>query len=134
MLDHIKHSLLVVAGVLSLALGIVGIFLPLLPTVPFVLLSAYCFGRSSKRLHDRLLATRYFGPIIQDFESGRGIPRRIKIRAIAVVWVSMGISCWIVARPWLCLLLAGIGLSVSIYIYYRLPDYKLQTDAGGEIK
>jgi uncharacterized membrane protein YbaN (DUF454 family) len=128
MLGRIKHSLLVVAGVLSLAAGIVGIFLPIMPTVPFVLLSAYCFGRSSKRLHNRLLATRYFGPIIRDFESGRGIPRRIKIRAIVVVWISMGISCWIVARPLLYPLLAAIGLGVSVYIY-RLPDYEMDIDA-----
>ena len=122
MLSRIKHSLLMAAGVLSLALGVLGIFLPLMPTVPFVLLSAYCFARSSKRLHDRLVSNKYFGSIIQNFEFGRGIPRRIKLIAISTVWMSMGVSCWIIAQPLLCLALAAIGLGVSIYLY-RLPEY-----------
>lgn len=122
MLTPLKKALFVVAGILSLAVGIVGAFLPLLPTVPLVLLAAFCFARSSETLHHWLISHRYFGPIIENFQAGKGIPRRVKIRTILVLWLSMGLSCWIVARLWLCLMLVAIGISVSIYLW-RLPEY-----------
>lgn len=121
MIASIKHSLLVFAGTISLALGVLGVFLPLLPTVPLILLAGYCFARSSKRMHTWLINNQHFGTIIRNFESGQGLARRVKVRAITVVWISMGISCLIVARPLLCTMLAAIGLGVSIYLW-RLPE------------
>lgn len=122
MLTPIKRILLIIAGILSLVLGVIGAFVPLLPTVPLVLLAAYCFGRSSERLHQWLLQHRYFGPIIDNFQAGKGIPKRVKYRTIAIIWLSMGFSCWMVAKFWLCVMLVCIGLAVSIYLL-RLPDY-----------
>ena len=122
MLTPIKRILLLIAGVISLVLGIIGAFLPLLPTVPLVLLAAYCFARSSERLHQWLIHHRYFGPMIESFQAGKGIPKRVKYRTIAILWLSMGFSCWIVARLWLCLMLVAIGIGVSIYLL-RLPEY-----------
>jgi uncharacterized protein len=127
MIEPIKRGLLITGGILSLALGIIGAFLPLLPTVPLVLLSAFCFARSSEKLHSWLISNRYFGPIVRNFESGRGIPRRIKIRAIIMLWLSLGFSCWIVNREILCVMLGLIGLGTTIYLY-RLPTY--QADNG----
>jgi len=123
LLTPIKRILLIIAGVLSLVLGVIGAFVPLLPTVPLVLLAAYCFGRSSERLHQWLLHHRYFGPIIDNFQAGKGIPKRVKYRTIAIIWLSMGFSCWMVAKLWLCVMLVCIGLAVSIYLL-RLPDYQ----------
>lgn len=123
MLTPIKRILLLIAGVLSLVLGIIGAFLPLLPTVPLVLLAAYCFARSSERLHQWLIYHRYFGPIITSFQAGKGIPKRVKYRTITILWLSMGFSCWIVAKLWMCLMLFTIGICVSIYLLL-LPDYK----------
>jgi len=122
LLTPIKRILLIIAGVLSLVLGVIGAFVPLLPTVPLVLLAAYCFGRSSERLHQWLIRHRYFGPIIDNFQAGKGIPRRVKYRTIAIIWLSMSFSCWMVAKLWLCVMLICIGLAVSIYLL-RLPDY-----------
>lgn len=122
MLQKIKHGLLVVVGVLSLIVGIIGIFLPLLPTVPLVLLSAFCFARSSTRLHSWLLGNPHFGAIIRNYETGRGVTRKVKLRAIISVWIGMGISSWIVGRPLLILMLVAIGFAVSVYLY-RLPEY-----------
>jgi len=122
MLTPIKRILLLIAGVLSLVLGIIGAFLPLLPTVPLVLLAAYCFARSSERLHQWLVHHRYFGPVIDNFQAGRGIPKRVKYRTIAILWLSMGFSSWMVAKLWLCLMLFTIGVCVSIYLLL-LPDY-----------
>ena len=122
LLTPIKRILLIIAGILSLLLGVIGAFVPLLPTVPLVLLAAYCFGRSSESLHQWLLHHRYFGPIIESFQAGKGIPRRVKYRTIAILWLSMGLSCWIVAKLWICLMLFTIGVCVSIYLRL-LPDY-----------
>ena len=127
MLTPIKRILLIIAGVLSLVLGVIGAFVPLLPTVPLVLLAAYCFGRSSERLHQWLIHHRYFGPILENFQAGKGIPKRVKYRTIAIIWVSMGFSCWMVAKLWLCVMLVCIGLAVSIYLL-RLPDYNGQNN------
>lgn len=123
MLTPIKRILLLIAGVLSLVLGIIGAFLPLLPTVPLVLLAAYCFARSSERLHQWLVHHRYFGSIIASFQSGQGIPKKVKYRTITILWLSMAFSCWVVAKLWLSLMLIAIGIGVSIYLL-RLPDYK----------
>lgn len=122
MLNPFKRILLIIAGILSLVLGVIGAFVPLLPTVPLVLLAAYCFGRSSEKLHQWLLRHRYFGPIIENFQAGKGIPRKVKYRAIILLWLSMGMSAWIVGRLPLQLMLAVIGLGVTIYLW-RLPEY-----------
>lgn len=125
MLTPIKKGLLIAGGCLSLVLGVIGAFVPLLPTVPLVLLAGFCFARSSERLHNWLLNHAYFGAILRNFEAGKGIPRKIKIRAITAVWISMGISCWIVDRLALCLMLFAIGLSVSVYLW-RQPEYQVE--------
>lgn len=117
----VKRYLYVAAGILSLSLGVLGVFLPLLPTVPLVLLAGFCFARSSPRLHDWLLAHTTFGRIIRNYEAGQGVPRKVKYRAILIIWLSMGISCWITGKPELCFMLAIIGLAVSVYLY-RLPE------------
>ena len=127
MLARIKNSLFIATGVLSLALGIIGIFLPVLPTVPFVLLASFFFARSSKRVHSLLINNRHFGFIIKNYEEGKGIPRRIKLRAIVLLWLGLGLSSWIVAVPLLGLILAACGVGVSVYLY-RLPEYKINND------
>jgi len=119
MITPLKHALLIVAGSISLALGVIGAFLPLLPTVPLVLLSGFCFARSSERLHTWLISNPHFGSIIRNFESGGEIPRRIKIRAITVIWISMIISAVIVARLPLVIMLAAIGSGVTFYLWRR---------------
>jgi uncharacterized membrane protein YbaN (DUF454 family) len=75
--------LLIVLGIISLAVGILGIFLPLLPTTPFLLLSAFLFARSSEKLHSWLLNHKILGKYICDFLQDRTIPLRIKIISIS---------------------------------------------------
>ena len=121
MITPLKHTLLILIGILSLVLGVIGAFVPLLPTVPLVLLSGFCFARSSERLHSWLINNPHFGAIIRNFEAGRGIPRNVKIRAIVVVWLSMTVSAIIVARLPLVVMLAAIGAGVSIFLW-RQPE------------
>jgi uncharacterized protein len=110
-------------GWLSLVAGVIGIFLPLLPTTPFVLLSAWCFSRSSRRFHAWLTEHRFFGPIVRDWQSGLGIPRKTRNRALILMWLSMGLSMYLVGRPWATFALISIGIMTSVMLL-RLPIKK----------
>ena len=106
------RTLWLLIGLTSLVLGIVGIVLPLLPTTPFVLLSAYCFARSSPRLHDWLLAHRLLGPLITDWRLHRAIAPRAKWLAVG----SMGavfVAAWALGAPDKVLLLQAVILPAT---------------------
>ncbi|PLX93018.1 MAG: DUF454 domain-containing protein [Desulfuromonas sp.] len=115
------RPILIGIGLLSTLLAILGIFLPLLPTVPLLLLATACFARSSTRCHRWLLEHRYLGPLLQGYLQGRGIPLRAKISAIALLWSSILVSVFFVI-PLLSikLLLIGIATAVTVYLL-RLP-------------
>jgi len=114
--------LLVAAGVVCVVLGVIGIFLPLLPTTPFMLLAAACFARSSRRFHDWLLANRTFGPLILEWEKHRSIPRRTKLTAIALMSLTLAVSIVFFVEPaWLQALLAAFGVLLAVWLY-RIPS------------
>ncbi|ETX11328.1 hypothetical protein MUS1_11050 [Marinomonas ushuaiensis DSM 15871] len=115
-----KRILLLILGWLSLITGVIGIFLPLLPTTPLVLLAAWCFSKSSARFHAWLLNHKFFGPIVKDWQSSDGIPRRSRNRAILFMWAGMAISTFLVWRFWATIGLVFIGVCVSIYLL-RMP-------------
>jgi len=87
-----KRRLLIGAGTLSLGLGIIGVFIPILPTTPFLLLAAACYMRSSERFYQWLINNRVFGSYIRNYIEGRGIPVRIKILTILLLWLTIGLS------------------------------------------
>ncbi|AEF55286.1 YbaN family protein [Marinomonas posidonica] len=115
-----KKYLFLLLGWLSLITGIIGIYLPLLPTTPLVLLAAWCFSKSSERFHSWLMNHKFFGPIVRDWQSEDGIPKRSRNRAIIFMWLGMSISMLIVYRFWATVGLISIGVCVSIYLL-RLP-------------
>lgn len=116
------RGVLVGAGVLCVALGVLGIFLPLLPATPFMLLAAACFARSSRRFHDWLLASRTFGPLVREWEQHRSIPRRTKLTAIALMSLTMAASIVLVVEArWLQGLLAACGVVLALWLY-RIPS------------
>lgn len=116
------RGLLIGTGSLCVLLGVIGIFLPLLPTTPFMLLAAACFARSSRRFHEWLLANRTFGPLIHEWEQHRSIPRRTKLTAIALMSAMLAVSIVLFVKPgWLQLLLAAGGVALAIWIY-RIPS------------
>jgi uncharacterized protein len=87
-----KRRLLIGAGTLCTGLGIIGVFIPILPTTPFLLLAAACYMRSSERFYQWLINNRIFGAYVRNYIEGRGIPTRIKIFTILLLWVSIGLS------------------------------------------
>jgi len=119
----LRYSLLAL-GWLSVALGVLGIFLPVLPTTPFLLLAAACFMRSSRRFYLWLVEHPRLGPWIRDYLSGEGIPRRAKGYAIALMWLSIAISCWLVPLIWARAFMLTSAVLVSLYILKQktLPD------------
>jgi len=124
---RLARPLLVAGGLVSVAVGVVGIALPVLPTTPFLLLAAWCFARSSERLHRWLVTHRRLGVYVVGFVYGGGIPRRAKITALVVLWVSVSVSGVVVAwrldgpLPSLALVafLVVMAAGVSAYILTR---------------
>ena len=120
--SRLLRAALIVIGWLSVALGVLGIFLPLLPTTPFLLLASACFVRSSPRFHHWLTTHRYFGPYLNFYLSGKGIPRRAKIAIIAMLWLTITPSALLfVPWRWLSLLMLVGALGMSVYIA-RQPE------------
>nr|WP_244867410.1 YbaN family protein [Vannielia litorea] len=99
--------------------GAIGIFLPLLPTVPLVLLAAFCFARSSERLHDWLLAHPTFGPMIVDWRRSGAIHRRAKWAATGSVAVVFGLSVALALPPHVLLIQAITLGCVMLFIWTR---------------
>lgn len=113
----IKRYLLLIAGIVAVCLGFIGIFVPLLPTTPFLLLAAACFVRSSKRLHDWLLNHRWFGSYIRYYKEHGAVAFRGKIWSIAILWVAIGYAAiFEVANLTMRVLLVMIAVSVTIHI------------------
>jgi uncharacterized membrane protein YbaN (DUF454 family) len=120
----VLRLLLVAAGLLSLALGFIGIFIPILPTTPFLLLSAAAFAKSSKRLHDWLLTHSWFSRYIRDYIERRGISLRVKFLAITSLWLSIGVSVLFLVPllPVKALLLAvAAGVTWHIASFKTIP-------------
>ena len=116
--------LLNIAGVLSLLLAILGLFLPLLPTTPFLLLASACFARGSDRLHGWLLNHRVFGVYLRNYEAGNGIPLRAKIVASVMMWSSLVVAMVRFEHLGLRIALVLIGCSVSLYLWRYLPTLR----------
>lgn len=106
-------------GLLSVAIGVIGIFLPILPTTPLMILAAFFFARSSKRLEAKLLAHPIFGPVILDWRRNQTIAPRIKIIAVGLMGITL-ISAWILGASPLVLTMQALFLgAVSAFILTR---------------
>ncbi|MBW6492068.1 MAG: YbaN family protein [Lentimicrobium sp.] len=109
--------LLLIAGSVSALLGFIGIFLPLLPTTPFLLLSSWCFVRSSDKMNSWLMHNRLMGPYISNYKSGKGITLRNKAYSLIFLYVTLSISfIYSPAYWWLRIGLGIIAIAVSIHI------------------
>lgn len=114
---RILRILLQALGLVSAILGFIGIFVPLLPTTPFLLLSSWCFVRSSEKMNHRLMHNKFLGPYISNYKSKRGITKQNKIYSLLFLYITLSTS--FIFSPnywWLRLGLIFIGAAVSIHI------------------
>ena len=117
MRSTVKRKLLIVAGTLSTGLGIIGIFVPILPTTPFLLLAAACYMRSSERFYRWLISNRIFGAYVRNYIEGRGMPIRIKVLTILVLWLTIGLTATFgVQNMVIRIVLICVALGVTTHI------------------
>lgn len=112
----LKKTIYIVLGILCTGLAILGIFLPILPTTPLLLLSSWLFVRSSDKLNQWLLNHKVLGKYIKSYVLYKGISRKSKIIAISMIWVSISICVFIIDRWILRILLIGIAATVTIHL------------------
>ncbi|WP_426496274.1 DUF454 family protein [Klebsiella grimontii] len=112
--------ILIIIGWLSVALGTLGVFLPLLPTTPFILLAAWCFARSSPRFHHWLLYRSWFGGYLRHWQQYRAMPPGAKPRAVMMILLTFAISLWLVNLTWVRILLL-IVLACLLRFMWRIP-------------
>lgn len=116
MKQKILKYLLTFLGILSLGLGLLGIILPILPTTPFLLLTAFLFAKGSKRLNHWLLNHKILGEYIYNYKTYHAIKRRVKIYALALLWVSISISIFLVDIILIRALLLIVAIAVTVHI------------------
>ena len=122
--SRLKKGLFVVAGTISLGLGFAGILLPVLPTTPFLLLSAACYYKGSERLHRWMLNNRLFGDYLRNYKEGKGIQPRTKIFTLILLWSVISFSAlFMLNNVIIQIILFAIAISVSIHVI-TLPDFK----------
>ncbi len=118
------RCLLIGFGTLFVALGLVGAFIPLLPTTPFLLLAAGCYVRSSPRLYRWLMTHRIFGAYIYNYVTHKAVRRSTRTGTLALLWVTLFLSC--LALPYLhvriFLILVGIGVTAHLCMLKTMPD------------
>ena len=122
--NKVTRVLLMIAGTVSLIFALIGLVLPLIPTTPFLLLTAACYCRSSERLYNWLITNKWFGEYIKNYREGKGIPLKTKIFALTILWVTIGISALLLVPIFIVqMILLVIAIAVSIHIL-RLPTYR----------
>ena len=123
-LSSLKKGLFIATGTICLGLGTVGIILPVLPTTPFLLLSAACYLRGSERMYRWLLNNKWFGKYIRNYREGKGIPLRGKVSALLLLWITISCSAILLVKiSMVQIILFTIAIGVSIYII-RLPTFR----------
>lgn len=110
--------ILVIIGSVSLILGLLGIFLPVLPTTPFLLLSAAVWVKASPRLYTWLINHRVFGEYIRNFRENRALPLRVKIISVSLLWATMSYCIIVVAsgKLWLQMMLLTLAIAITWHI------------------
>ncbi len=112
--------LLLFLGTLCLVLAIVGIFVPVLPTTPLLLLTAYCYYRSSERMYTWLMSHPHLGPYIKNFREHRIIPRRVKVYILILLWSSLLFCAYILDPLWL----KGLMMAIAIGVTWHILSYR----------
>ena len=121
--------LLITLGTFLIGISIVGIFIPVLPTTPLLLLAAALYAKSSRRFYNWFINNRILGRYIKDYREGKGIPLKVKIITISILWITIGYSAiFAIDILWVRILLVLIAVGVTIHIASMKPKVKDNTD------
>ena len=116
---RIHKWFLITVGIISVGLGLLGVFIPVLPTTPFLLLAAGCFMRSSQRLYDWLIHHKWFGEYIRNYREYRAIPLRAKVVTLVLLWSVIGIAAlFAVTLWWVRVLLGVVAVGVTLHLLH----------------
>ena len=116
-MKKIIKSVWIFGGTVCVGLGVVGVFLPVLPTTPFLLLAAFCYGRGSRRFYHWLVYRSWVGSYIRNYQSGHGIPLKQKALTIILLWLTIGSTIGLVALVWwLKAVMFVVAISVTIHL------------------
>lgn len=126
---NIKKAFSVVLGCLSLGLGAVGAVLPILPTVPFLMLAAFCFAKSSEKLHNWFVSTKLYKKNLESFVQGKGMTMKIKIRIMVTVTILMSIGFIMMhAVPVGRIILGFVWIFHVLYFIFGIKTLKVETE------
>jgi uncharacterized membrane protein YbaN (DUF454 family) len=115
--ESFMRVLFFAAGTICLLLGSIGVFIPVLPTTPFLLLSAACYLRSSTRMYRWLFDNRFFGEYLSNYRDGKGLPMKVKIFTLAMLWVTISYSALFFGVSWIVqLILFIVAIAVSVHL------------------
>jgi uncharacterized protein len=116
-MNKIKKAALIIIGSLSLLSGVIGIFLPLLPTTPLLLLSAGCYFKSSDKLYLALINNKYLGTYIKNYQENNAISKKTKLIALSFLWISIVSSVvFLITKLFLRIMLVVIASAVTFHI------------------
>ncbi len=112
-------------GTIALTLGLIGIFIPGLPTTPFLLLAAALYVRSSQKLYEKLIRSKYIGPKIESYRKNKGMTLMLKLWSIFLMWIMIGISVhFFLETGWVKVVIIGLGLTGSAVMGFIVPTIK----------
>ena len=118
-----KKYLYVIAGCISLGLGSLGSLIPVLPTVPFLMLAAFCFARSSRKMHNWFVGTRLYQENLADFVAGKGMTRKTKVRIMITVTLLMSVGFVMMGLKGIdtgCIVLGCVWLLHLLYFIFGI--------------
>jgi uncharacterized membrane protein YbaN (DUF454 family) len=117
-------AILIILGTISLAVGIIGAFVPILPTTPFVLLAAVCYVRSSQRIYAWVMRSRFAGPHVENVLAGRGIPLSVKIIAVCFSFSVIGYICLFRTESFIVRLVLGAIFAIQVFFMVKIPTLR----------
>ncbi|MHC1781466.1 MAG: YbaN family protein [Anaerolineaceae bacterium] len=127
-MEKIVKGVLIGVGTVSVGLGLLGMFVPLLPTTPLLLLAAICYARSSKRFYLWLMTNRLFGEYIRNYREGRGIALMHKVMALMLLWATIGYAAWILVSAWwgkAGLIAIAVAVTIHLLMFKTLRIQKM---------
>ena len=133
-MGKVKKTIYIVCGAITCALGLIGIVVPVLPTTPLLLLSAFLFSRSSERLNTWLVGTKAYKTYVAPFKESGGIPLRRKLYILGVSYGVMAISAILVRRWYVWLILACVALFLAWLMLIHIPTITDQEDARAKAR